>query len=231
MLSFLISLGDDLTDSTEMPKDMFASTICSIALATMFRECLKLGNSSTDRLVIKELVKAVQDLCNSSWTEDENSIYCVGSFAYAIKKGYSLDKLTTRALEQISKPYKLNKTKILPESNSYMAHRLEFCNQAPGLAELFDSIVSNIDTSTISDAEEETVQKSTKTRKVTRRDVSSSEDECSDTNEASDEDIVVQKRPAFSSAPVPQRERISRSSKSLAQDKISMMADENVENQ
>ena len=175
-------------------------------------------------------------------------IHCVGSFAYAIKKNYPLDKLTTRTLNTISKPYKKNEVEIDPNDATYQTFRyvsyiitssfpdltyivlqfsLEFCGKAAGLAELFDSIAGTIDTSSISDieVEEEIIPKRT-VRKQTKRDVSSDEDSGSD-----DEEDVTQRRPNFGSAPsAPTREKISRSSKTLAEGKMFKMADENVVN-
>ena len=77
MLSFLISLGDDLTDTAKLSKDQFCKSVCSISLASIFRECLKLDQSQNDRLVIKELLKAVQDLTPVNWTDDVNMVRAV----------------------------------------------------------------------------------------------------------------------------------------------------------
>lgn len=71
VLSFLISLGDDLTDAAQMTKDLYCKLVCSTALASIFRECFKLGKSQSDRLIIKEMLKAVQELTPSNWTDDQ----------------------------------------------------------------------------------------------------------------------------------------------------------------
>ena len=116
-------------------------------------------------------------------------------------------------------------------------YSLEFCNQAAGLAELFDSIVCNVDISAISDTEDDIIaptKRITKTNKnstTIRQNNKNSSDE--DENDGSDDDDdVVQRRPEFSTVPtVPSgRERTVRSSKTLAQDKMSKLADENIEN-
>lgn len=253
----MISLGDDLIDSTQMTKERFCRSVCSISLASIFRECLKLGKSQSDRLVIKELIKAVCDLATGSWTDDVNMVsssiglypycqcflpitviaiifsqlYCVGSFAYGIKKTYPLDKITVRTLEQIAKSFKKN-SEVDPETPKYHDFRLEFCNQAAGLAELFDSIICSVDIDAISDVEEDTAPKrTTKAKRVTRR--HDADSESSDGGDSEEEEEVVQRRPAFvaSAAGTATREKISRSSKTLAQDKMTKLADENMEKQ
>lgn len=106
-------------------------------------------------------------------------------------------------------------------------HRLQFCNKAAGLAELFDSIACNIDASAFSDVEEvedSSSKRPTRARKPAKTEVSSEEGSEGESNED-----IVQRHPTFSNAPAPTRERISRSSKLLAQDKISKMADENTD--
>lgn len=123
VLSFLISLGDDMTENAKISKDAYCRTVCSTAFASIFRECLKLGKSQSDRLVIKELMKAVQELTSSNWTDDVNMLYCVGSFAYILKKNYPVDKITNRTLAAVCKPYKLNQEEINPNSPSYQAFR------------------------------------------------------------------------------------------------------------
>lgn len=69
---------------------------------------------------------------------------------------------------------------------------------------------------------------------ATRRDSSSEDEEGERSSQESDgEEGIVQKRPGFHDASVkaPSREKISRSSKLVAQTKIAKMADENVENE
>jgi hypothetical protein len=119
---------------------------------------------------------------------------------------------------------------------------LEFCNQAAGLAEIFDSIVCNIDTACLSDVDDEAAAPkrlgaAARPKKAAARRVASAssgeEDSEGDSESEGGEGDVVQRRPAFAAeaAAAPTRERISRTSKSLAQDKMSQSADENMENQ
>lgn len=95
------------------------------------------------------------------------------------------------------------------------------------MAELFDSIASYVDVSSFSDIEdsdEPIIRRTTKPRKINKKDENC--DEISDSSNDEEEE-VTQRRPAFSEQPP--RERISRSSKTIAQEKISKMDDENTD--